>query len=107
MTQLGATHGIEIWLEQSMFALATPAPEAIALGSDRWAVELGSVSTAAMNELSTLTAQANHYRNLAMSIAWTTAATAAVLWMRFEAQHTAAPRRRLALAMAIRSPARI
>jgi len=106
MTQLGATFGIEVWLEQSMFAMAPPAPEAIALGSNRWAVELGSVSTAAMNELSTLTAQANHYRNLAMSIAWTTAATVAVLWMRFESRSSAPARRRLAVAMAFQASPR-
>ena len=50
-TQVGAHLGIDVWLEQSLFAVAGPAPEATARGAHIWAVEVGEVSAGSVADV--------------------------------------------------------
>jgi|GEM_PF-4991977 len=84
--QVGAHLGVDAWLEQSLFAVAGPAPEATARGVQLWAVEVGDVSTGSVVDVQHILGQAAQYRSLAMAIAWTAAASAAAVWARVDAR---------------------
>ena len=84
--QVGASLGIDAWLEQTLFALASPDPPTTAIAPGVWATHIGTVPKVAMLQLEHVMAQAEHYRLLSMAIAWTTAASAAVLWMKVDEQ---------------------
>lgn len=83
-SQLTAHLGIEAWLDSTLFAVASPGPEAIARGADLFAVEVGRVGYGAAIQVENVLQQAAHLKVLSMAIAWTAAAGAAVCLLRLD-----------------------
>ena len=81
--QVAAHQGIQAWFEGQLFAASATAPESIQVGPQVWAAKAGAVSLAASSDIASLTHAASQYEFFAGAIAWTMAAGAAALFLRY------------------------
>ena len=82
VAQMASLLGIEIWLEQSLFEAASQVASSATLGVDAWGTPAGPTSLASVHQSEHAIAAAHHYRLLSAAIAWTTAAAAAVWFLK-------------------------